>query len=277
MAKKTAKYIGLSLIAVMFLGIVAFAFPVRAVNVNVNQATFVLSNEAPGYGISALINAGYGNYNLYEVLAAIRADANPSTSGILTDSFLNALATCPASSEIFTTKLSNFSSPGTSIAISTDGTVQTVSIYGSNYESTQTNLVLNVDVSGAGNFRMVYENITQTVFNPQLGINQTIHVTSWTVNGPLAGMTTTYDVFGILYIPSGTPTPTPTISPKVTTQPTSTPSVPEFSSLTILFALIVMATLVAVVVIKKENDQTRKRALNSTSFLVTDKSAELMT
>jgi hypothetical protein len=278
MAKKTAKYIGLFLIAVMFFGVVAFACPVRAVNVNVNQDTFVLSNEAPGYGMSALVNAGYANYSLYDTLLAIRAGADPSVSSILTDAFLSTLGNAPASAKIFTTQLKDVNSQGVAIGINTDGTLLTNGviigmgnfttlthgdIFGSTYNGKQGITSLDIVISSVGSFRLVY--------------NSSGPLTSWTVNGPLAGMTTTYNVFGILYIPSGTPTPTPTISPTITTQPTPTPSVPEFSSLTILFALTVIATLVAVVAIKKENNQTRKHALNCTSFLVTNKYTELMT
>jgi hypothetical protein len=220
-----AQCISLSLIAVMLLGIATYVAPVKAVNINVNQDTFVLSNEGPGYGISALVNAGYGNYSLYDTLLAIRADADPSVSSILTDSFLSALGNCPPSSQIFATQLKEVNSPGATVGISTDGTFLTNGvivgiinftiltsgdIIGSTYQGTFP--TLDTVVSGVGSFRVVYENLSQTVYNPQSGTNQITPLTALRVNGPLAGMTTTYNVFGILFVPITTTSPSPIAS-----------------------------------------------------------------
>jgi hypothetical protein len=243
MAKKTVKYIGLSLITVMFLGIVAFVCPVKAINVNVNQDTFVLSNEAPGYAISALVNAGYGDENLYQTLVDISASTNPSISGVLTTPFLQTLASAPASAQIFTTKLKDVNSQGVTIGISTDGTFLTngvivgyganfttlahSDISGSSYHGKQGVTSLDTAVSSAGSFRLVY--------------NSSGPITSWTVNGPLAGMTTTYNIFGILYDPISSASPSPSPTSQSTSQPTPAPSVPEFSTLTILLAVTVVS------------------------------------
>ena len=242
MAKKTAKYIGLSLIAVMFLGVVAFACPVSAakIYINVNQDTFVLSNEAPGYAISALVNAGYGDENLYQTLVDISASSNPSISGVLTASFMQNLANAPASSQIFTTHLKDVNSKGISIGVSTDGTVLTKGavvgivnfttltngdISGTTYQGKQGITSLDTAVSSVGSFRLVY--------------NSSGPLTSSTVNGPLAGMTTTYNVFGILYEPLSSASPSPTSTS--TSQPTPTPNIPEFPTLTILLAITVVS------------------------------------
>jgi hypothetical protein len=208
-----AKCVGFSFVAIMLLCVVSYAYPLTAskVNVNVNQDTFVLSNEAPGYAISALVNAGYGDDNLYQVLVDIAASTNPSISGILTASFLQTLANAPASSKIFTTQLKDVNSQGATIGINTEGTLLTngvivgmgnyttltsSDIFGSTYQGKQGVTSLDTAVSSVGSFRLVY--------------NSTGPLTSWTVNGPLAGMTTTYNIFGILYIPSTTTTTTTT-------------------------------------------------------------------
>ena len=57
MQGKKAECIGFSLIVVMFLGIISFAYSVNAISVDQNQDSFVLSDEALGYAISELVNA----------------------------------------------------------------------------------------------------------------------------------------------------------------------------------------------------------------------------
>ncbi|MFH1194399.1 MAG: BACON domain-containing carbohydrate-binding protein [bacterium] len=92
--------------------------------------TFVLSNEAPGYLIDNLIVAGYGSSNLYETLVALV----PTSGGIISEEFLETLASCPAGSDIFTAPLTNFSNPANNpIEINTDGTAHVVSIYGKDF------------------------------------------------------------------------------------------------------------------------------------------------
>jgi hypothetical protein len=152
--------------------------------INVNQDTFVLSDEAPGHLISRLVNAGYGNYNLYDTLVAIQADTNPSVAGIITPTFLAALQNAPAGAQIFTMLLKNIPT-GASIGISTDGTVRTVNIYAySFYNKTGTSTLFS-NISGVGNAYFVHSN------------DQNTPLTSLTVDGPLPGMTTTYNPFAI--------------------------------------------------------------------------------
>jgi hypothetical protein len=231
------------------LVIVVSAIPVMAVNVNVNQSTFVLSNEAPGYAISALVKAGYANFSLYDTLLAIRADADPSVSSILTDAFISTLANAPASSKIFITHLKDVDSQGAIIGINTDGTFLTNgvivglinfttltngNIFGSNYQGKQGITSLDTVVSSAGNFKLVY--------------NSSGPLTTWTINGPLAGMTTTYGVMGILYKPLSSSSPSPTSAATPTT------SIPEFPSLVII--PVALALLLAAVILKQKKPQS---------------------
>jgi hypothetical protein len=268
----------------MLLSIATFVYPVRAINVYVNQHTFVLSNEASGYAISALVNSGYANYSLYDTLLAIRADADPSVSGILSDAFLSTLGNAPVSSKIFTTQLKDVNSQGATIGINTDGTILTNGvimgivnfttltngdIFGSTYQGKQGITSLDTVVSSVGSFQLVY--------------NSSGSLTSWTINGPLAGMTTIYNIIGILYEPlsSASPSPistsTPTASsnptqtqnpttnpsstpsaistsnPTSASQPTPMPSVPEFSTLTILLTITVVSITLLTLLKGKKN------------------------
>jgi hypothetical protein len=251
-----------------------FAMLYNPSNLNTTQDTFVLSNEAPGYGISKLVTAGFGDYNLYDVLVAIEANTNPSMAIVIPDPFVNELASLPASSPVFVTNLANVNSPGTSIAISTDGTFQTVNIFGSSYQGAQKSSTLNTDVSGVGNFRAIYNSTTAPL-------------TSWT-NGSSGGKTT-YNVFGIFFNPSGTtasstptsssqtsnpsasstlapsqtssnPSATPSSASTTSSQPTSTlapgttptPQVPEISSTAVLLALTAATTLSIIIYGRKK-------------------------
>jgi hypothetical protein len=90
--------------------------------------TFVLSNEEGGL-IDWMITMGYGNSNLYQALVSIA----PSSGGVITEDFLEALALNPAGSEIFTQKLSSYAGLNGGVAINTDGTVFTTSIKGRTY------------------------------------------------------------------------------------------------------------------------------------------------
>jgi hypothetical protein len=274
MRKKTVRCIGFIFIAIMLLCVVSYSFPINAaakINVNVNQDTFVLSNEAPGYGISSLVSAGYSDDNLYQALVNIVSDTNPSVSSILTTSFLENLKNAPASSEIFAIHLKDVNFQGATIGVSTDSTVlangvimgivnytipTNPDILVSTYQGTFP--TLNTVVSGAGNFRIVHENTTQTVYNPQTGINQTKPVTSFTIDGPLEGMTTTYNVFGILYSPqtsSTTPTAIPSSTESQQTESTSNPQ----NYIYIIAAIIAVLMVVAVVMVvlkKRKPKQT---------------------
>jgi hypothetical protein len=247
MNKKTVKCLCFSLIAIMLFGMTAYVYPAKAINVNVNQDTFMLSNEAPGYGISELVNAGYGNMSLYQTLVQIVDDSNPSVSGILTPQFMQTLQDAPASAQIFTTKLKDVNSQGATIGISTDGTFLTNGvivglgnyttltngdIFGSTYQGKQGITSLGTVVSSVGSFRLVY--------------NSSGPLTTWTVNGPLAGMTTTYNVFGILYMPSATSTPTGN-------QPTGNSS--SYLPLIAAIVAVLVVVFVVLVVLKKRKKQ----------------------
>lgn len=214
MRKRTLKHAVLLSTLIMFLlvAISALAFPAKAAVYN--SPTAVISNEGPGYGITAMVNAGLGNYNLYQTLMYLRDNANPPIGGTFTAGYLQALQTLPASTQVYTTLLKDVNVAGTSIAIGEDGTVQTVSVYGSVYQSAQGATVADTTIAGIGNFRT----IARSTSSP---------LTSWSVTS--GEDTTTYNVFGIIYMLSApsltpTPTPTPTPAPTPTATPTPTPT-----------------------------------------------------
>jgi hypothetical protein len=269
MKGKIAACIGFSLVIVMLFGMTVYVYPAKAVNVNVNQDTFVLSNEAPGYGISELVNAGYGNMNLYQTLVQIADDSNPSVSGILTPQFMQTLKNAPASAQIFTTKLKDVNSQGATIGVSTDGTfltngvivglgnyttITSGDIFGSTYQGKQGITSLDTVVSSVGSFRLVY--------------NSSGPLTTWTVNGPLAGMTTTYNIFGILYAPSATASSSPSSSPTSSSVPTSIPASntsPTSSSTNPanytypIIAIVAVLVVVVVVLVVLKKKKTKKQ------------------
>ena len=160
--------------------------------------TFILSDEEPGNLITKLGKTEYGNYNLYQALLQIQADANPSIASMITPTFLSALASCPAGSQILTIKLNSFPA-GSSLAISTDGTVQTANVHASDYYNKHEVSALLSSISGVGDVYFVHSGTQPSTadFNMPL--------TSWTVGG------TTYNVFAIasgsVAAPPAPPTP----------------------------------------------------------------------
>jgi len=162
-----------------------------AQKINVNQDTFVLSNEANGYFITMLINAGYGNLNLYQTLVTIKNNATPSVAGILTPAFMSTLQNCPPGSEIFTTLLKDTVAHGISVSISTDGTARYDDIEGRPFMGSYPTLQSNI--SGVGNASFTHST------DSQLPLNATV------VDGPLAGMTTTYKAFSVAWVPVAAP------------------------------------------------------------------------
>jgi len=168
----------------MILALTTLAFAAGSkININVNQDTFVISNEAAGYLINELVKAGYGNDNLYEALLALKADTNGAIDSLLTPAFLSALQNCPASSEIFTTKLRDVTSNGISVSISTDGTARYDDIEGRTYYGTYP--TIGTDISGVGRGLFTHSTDSQAPLNAKV------------IDGPLAGMTTTYNAFAV--------------------------------------------------------------------------------
>ena len=158
----------------------------------------------PGNLLSRLKNAGYGNYNLYQTLLQMQADASPSVAGIITPAFLNTLANCPTGSQIFTTMLNDFHSDS-SLAISTDGTVQTVKVYAKDYFNKTGASTLLTSLSGAA---AEDTNFVHSGFQPSIA-EFNAPLMSWTVGN------TKYNVFAITsgFVPAQTVTPTPTKIP----------------------------------------------------------------
>ncbi|MBP7215346.1 MAG: hypothetical protein KBA52_06915, partial [Candidatus Kapabacteria bacterium] len=91
--------------------------------------TVVLSNEEGGL-IDQMVEAGYGNSSLYEVLQLLQ----PISGGTISTDYMSALASQPADCEAKTTVLSNFTSEfNNPIGIGADGNLIVAQIYGRDY------------------------------------------------------------------------------------------------------------------------------------------------
>lgn len=191
------RFRGVSVLAGVLLCLFGVVGPLWGATVIISNTTFVLSNEGNNGLISKLVNAGYGSGNLYQVLVDIAADTNPSVSAVLTPAFLATLQSCPPSSQIFTTTLSSYNSPGTAIAISTDCTLQTVSILGATYSGQAGTATLVTNMSGVGPANFTYS----TTSSP---------LTSWTTT---VLVDPTYGVFAIGWTLSQAAPTVPAVSP----------------------------------------------------------------
>jgi hypothetical protein len=177
--------------------LVLAALPARAIILNVNQDTFVISNEAPGFLITKLINAGHGGDSVYQ--ATVYLASLPGAGAVLTPAFLNALAICPSASAIFTTALTQVLANGISVSISTDGTVRYDAIQASTYAGTFP--VIQTGNGAVQNVRIVHSTNTAAPLNATF------------VYGPLAGMTTTYNAFAVAWALADSPATTPVATP----------------------------------------------------------------
>ena len=223
---KTAKTVLFifTLTFVLVFSITTLALPVNAQSTSVQ--TIVLSNEQ--IGLMLLGNKGYVTLSIYDTLVKLQTESNPSLAGIISSQFLETLHSLPSSSQIFTKTLGNYED-WNAIAISTDGSVQTVSYQGSTYLNAPGTSKLDTQISNVANFRAIYSS-SQTP------------IVSFT-NG-----NTTYNVFAILYLPSDAATINPTAtSPQVTNAPTT----PEFPSIILL--PLALAMLFAVALIKRKS------------------------
>jgi hypothetical protein len=211
------------ILAAFVLSMPMLVLPAKAQSTSAQ--TIILSNEYPGNALFALQNAGYNSYTVFQLLQKIVSDSNPSLGNIVSSSFMQALQNAPASSKVLTKHLSDYGDYN-AIAISTDGTIQTVGYEGSAYLNAQGTLSLDTQISGVGSFKAVYAS-TQTP------------LTTFTFGD------VTYNVFAILYMPSrsnASSTATPT-NPVGTTQPT--PSTPEFPAIAIIpLAVIALSALI---------------------------------
>jgi hypothetical protein len=234
---KTTKttFIICTLIFFIVFSTTAIALPVNAQSTSVQ--TVVLSNEQ--IGLMLLGNKGYVTLSIYDTLVKLQTDSNPSLSGVISSQFLGTLHALPSSSQIFTKTLGNYED-WNAIAISTDGSVQAVSIQGSTYLNAPGTSKLDTQISNVANFRAIYSS-SQT---------------------PIASFTngnTTYNVFAILYLPSDAAT----INPTATSPPvTNAPATPEFPSIILLPLALVM--LFAVALIKSK--PLKLKSSNSTTL-----------
>ena len=175
------------------------------VNPPLESNSLVLSNEAPGALITKMVNAGWGNLNLYQTLVDVDSDSNPSVSGVITPAFLQALAACPEGSAIFTTKLSDINTAGMAVAMSDDGTVQVVSIYGATYSGQSGCTSLTTSITSVTSDAQVVSSSTPGGF-----------LTSWA--GSANGVPTNYHALAIAW--DATPAVIP-VAPTITSQPAS--------------------------------------------------------
>jgi hypothetical protein len=152
-----------------------------------NSNSFILSNE-PNYLIHKLVAAGYGNYNLYDCVLAIRNDTM-GTGLVITDAFLQALANAPAGAEIFTKQLGQFDFEG-AVAVSDNGTARIVDVYGQDYSGKPNTITLRTETSGVSKSNFVYSN------------NSSVPLTSWIDSdsvGPVR-IITTYNAFAVAWV-----------------------------------------------------------------------------
>jgi hypothetical protein len=155
----------------------------QRINVNVNQDTFVISNEAPGYLITKLINAGHGADSVYQATQFLAS--MPGTGAIIWTAFLSTLANAPYGAQIFTTTLAQVLAQGVSVSISTDGTARFDDVEGVTYAGTFP--VIETGNGTIQNVRIVHSTESQHPLNANV------------VQGPLAGMTTTYNAFAVAW------------------------------------------------------------------------------
>jgi hypothetical protein len=117
--------------------------------------SIVISNER-GL-IDELQKAGYGDSCLYSVLMAMK----PLSKGLISDALAQELAACPASSELFMLKLSNFSNVANNpICINTDGTLHVISLFGRDYYGKEGYPAYSFAQNGAGRVCLVYASNT---------------------------------------------------------------------------------------------------------------------
>ena len=230
--------LSMALTLALVLGALALAMPAKAQSTSAE--TVIISNEFPGNAIIILGNTYYQtNPNVYDTLVAIKSNAQPSISNVLTDSFMSTLAACPSSSQIFTTPIASYGRYN-AIAVSTDGTVQDYGITytGSSFKASDSVSVMDTQVSGVGAFRVVYNSTSAALANFGLG-------------------NTTYNVFAIIYMPAAYTSPSasassstaPTATSTHSATPSASPSVPEFPAAAI--AVVAVITFSAVVIAKK--------------------------
>jgi hypothetical protein len=229
---KSAKFVlfTFTLILSIVLSINALVPPAIAQTTSVQ--TVILSNEQ--IGLMLLGNKGYVTLSIYDTLVKLQTDSNPSLAGVISSQFLRTLHSLPSSSQIFTKTLGNYED-WSAIAISTDGSVQTVSYQGSTYLNAPGTSKLDTQISGVANFRAIYSS-SQT---------------------PIASFTngnTTYNIFAILYLPSDAAPITSSLSnPTSTSSPV--PTTPEFPSIILLPLALTM--LFAVALIKRKTLRTQ--------------------
>ena len=146
--------------------------------------TVVLTNEAGGL-IDALIAAGHEDDTLYEVLELLQ----PYSSGIISDRFMQTLASSPADSEAFTVSVDdgNFA-VNYPVCINADGTVTIQPIYGRDIYGNTGYTTTGSNLDGVG---------TIWVTTP----DDSAHLIDAESSGIIEGKTAYYKAFAILWMP----------------------------------------------------------------------------
>lgn len=165
-------------IVLVLLATVILAAPeVTACSTAAAKQSLILSDEGPGL-ITQLTAAGYGGYSTFDATVQLQYQSDPQIAGIVTDSFLHELQTCPAGSQVFTTRVRDFA--GKNVAVSDDGTVQVVPVRGAPYEHQAGAANLDTTFATVGSYVL-----THATSSP---------LTTWQANGA------TYNAFAIAWM-----------------------------------------------------------------------------
>jgi hypothetical protein len=154
--------------------------------IEIDAKTFMLSNEAPGFLIDNLIAAGYGDSSLYAVMQYLQ----PLSGGAIPQWFMDSLAACPANSDVFTTKLNNFSDPSNNpIGIGEDGNLIVAGVYGRDYYKNEGYLTYNDTLVS----------VSLKLFTKAIGPEYYIDAGTTTVYNSSVPVTTHYKTFAIAW------------------------------------------------------------------------------
>ena len=123
----------------------------------------------------------------------------PGAGAVLTPAFLNNLANVPAGAQVFTTTLTQVLANGISVSISTDGTARYDDIEAGPF--TGTFPVIQTGNGTVQNVRIVHSTVSTAPLNATV------------IEGPLAGMTTTYNAFAVAWALADSPATTPVATP----------------------------------------------------------------
>jgi LPXTG-motif cell wall-anchored protein len=148
--------------------------------------TLVLTNEGGGYLIDKLIAAGHEDDSLYEVLELLQ----PDFSSVITERFMQTLASNPADSDVFDDEaaLINFAGLNNPICVNADGTLSINGIFGRDYHGNEGYTTTGSNMAGVG-----------TVW--ATAADDSAHLIDAGSSGVIDGFTAYYKAFAILWMP----------------------------------------------------------------------------